>query len=521
MSKRFLISMFTGVSIVAVLILAATPAAAQGSGVPPREQWARDFNGVWSPAGAMQDMSVNLLPGEEISLTRFAAEQYLKVDEADSPAYRCEPYGPTRMMSSALPFQIFMSPQAIGMVFEHIDYRIIYMDGRPHPADAVDYPMWQGHSIGRWEGDELVVDTVGMREESWLDSFGLQHSAQLHIVERYRKTSPDTYVWTATIEDPVYFTKPFKYQFNVSRVDYEVLPDRCEDTPPDEKYTTRRRGLIGGKHFNPPTFPTGMSRVRADGAKQNREVTGGNILFAATAGPRRQAGVKTQFEEDTIPTSRGDLKITPVAKSSVMFNFDGKVVYVDPVAEFADYSRLPKADLILITHFESDHLDPETIQLLTKNGTELVVCPHCWKDLPNGRIMINGETQTIAGFRIEAIPAYNIKGRGGNGKPVTPKGTANGYIITFADKRVYVAGQTEDTPEVKALQNIDVAFLPVNNTGFGVQLNTMNHAMFVDTVRTMRPKIVFPYNFGNNDPATLGGLVRGEQGIEVRIRDMK
>ena len=134
--------------------------------------------------------------------------------------------------------------------------------------------------------------------------------------------------------------------------------------------------------------------------------------------------------------------------------------------------------------------------------------------------MINGETQTVAGLTIEAVPAYNIKGRGGNGKPLTVKGTANGYVVTFGDKRVYVASQTENVPEVKALRNIDAAFLPVNNTGFGAQLSTMNHEMFIDTVKTMRPKIVFPYNFGNNDPQKLAGLVAGEQGIEVRVRKM-
>jgi len=482
-----------------------------------RARWVRDFNGVWSPVGAQQDMSVNLLPGEEISLTRFGAEQYLKVDESDSPAYKCEPYGPTRMMSSALPFQVFETPDAIGMVFEHVDYRIIYMDGRPHPEDILDYPLWAGHSIGRWEGDTLVVDTIGMREESWLDSFGLQHSGQLHVVERYRKTSPESYIWTVTVEDPVYFTKPFTYAFNVSRADYPVLPDRCEDTPPDQKYTTRKHGLVGAKHRIPPTFPAGMSRVRADGAKQGSEVAG-NILFARRA--RRTEAPKTQFEEDVIPTSRGDLKITSLAKSSVMFTFEGKVIYVDPVAQFADYSRLPKADLILITNDESDHLDTKTIELLSKNGTALVVCPFCSIDLPTGTIMINGETQTVAGLRIEAVAAYNIKGRGGNGKPFTVKGTANGYVVTFGDKRVYVASQTENVPEVKALRNIDVAFLPVNNTGFGAQLNTMNHEMFADTVKAMRPKIVFPYNYGNNDPQTLAQLVAGEQGIEVRVRKM-
>ena len=193
----------------------ATPQA-QGSAAAAKAKWAHDFNGVWSPVAAQQDISANLLPGEEISLTRFGAEQYNKIDEADSPAYRCEPYGPTRIMSSALPFRIFQQDKVIGMVFEHIDYRLIYMNGK-HPDDIVDYPEWEGHSIGSWDGDTLVVDTIGMREESWLDSLGLQHSGKLHMVERYTKTSPDTYIWKVTVDDPVYFTKPFTYAFNVER----------------------------------------------------------------------------------------------------------------------------------------------------------------------------------------------------------------------------------------------------------------------------------------------------------------
>ena len=132
-------------------------------------------------------------------------------------------------MSSALPFMIFQQDDIIGMIFEHIDYRIIYMNGK-HPDDIVDYPEWEGHSVGRWEGDTLVVDTIGMREESWLNSNGLQHSGKLHMVERYKKTSPDTYIWKVTVEDPVYFTKPFTYAFNVERDEYRIVPDRCADT---------------------------------------------------------------------------------------------------------------------------------------------------------------------------------------------------------------------------------------------------------------------------------------------------
>ena len=257
MRNRFLISMLMAATLFGMLFMA--PSAASGQANNPnspenRAKWVRDFNGVWSPAGAEQDITANLLPGEEIQLTVFGAEQYNKIDEADSPAYRCEPYGPTRMMSSALPFQFFQTPEAIGIVFEHIDFRIIYMNGK-HPDDAENYPDWEGHSIGRWDGDVLVVDTVGARDDTWLDSYGLQHSVKLHLVERFKKTSPDTYIWQVTVDDPVYYKKPFTYAFNIARVEDRVMPDRCADTDPESFSAKRVRGLVGAKHLVTPTFP--------------------------------------------------------------------------------------------------------------------------------------------------------------------------------------------------------------------------------------------------------------------------
>ena len=259
MIKHFSLWMFGAVSIICMSFLTPIPVAAQIKDIAAaKAKWARDFNGVWSPVGGT-DITANLLPGEEISLTPFGAEQYNKIDEGDSPAYDCLPYGPTRIMSSALPFMIFQQDDTIGMVFEHIDYRIVYMNGK-HPDDIVDYPEWEGHSIGRWEGDTLVVDTIGMREESWLDSGGLQHSGKMHMVERYTKTGPDSYIWKVTIEDPVYFTKPFTYAFNVERDEFRIVPDRCEDTPSVEKYN-RIRGKIGPEHAVRPTFPPGVART--------------------------------------------------------------------------------------------------------------------------------------------------------------------------------------------------------------------------------------------------------------------
>lgn len=246
------------------------------------------------------------------------------------------------------------------------------------------------------------------------------------------------------------------------------------------------------------------------------------VVPANTGRVRRVAAPpKTKFEEDVIKTSRGDLKITSVGHASLMFTFGGKVIHVDPVAQFADFSLLPKADLILVAHEDADHEDPKTVKMLSTDKTTLIVCPHCSLDLPAGRIMINGEFDTIAGFKIEAVPAYNILGRGGNGKPYTPRNSANGYIITFGDKRVYVAGVTEVTPEMKALKAIDVAFLPLNDSGRGIALRTMNPKMFVEAITALRPEILFPYNYGTNDPKAIAELVKDQPAIDTRIRDMK
>ncbi len=518
MIRRFFISIITVATVVGMLLLAPSPAAAQNSAAPDKAKWAKDFNGEWSSTGVGGGNQL-MLPGQEVSLTKFGAEQYNKIDEADSPAYKCEPYGPTRIMTSALPFRIFQQDQqnVIGIIFEHVDYRIIYMNGK-HPDDIVDYPEWEGNSVGYWDGNTLVVDTIGMRPESWLDSFGLQHSEKMHMIERFTKTSPDTFVWVVTIDDPVYFTKPWTYANNFERDEYRIVPDRCEDTAPDEKYVMTH-GKAGPTRTPPPTFPADVPRTYIGADKQRPSVFGG--------ASRADGAKKTKFEEDTIKTAHGDLKITSIADYSLMFSYNGKVIYVDPVGRFADYSQLPKADAILITHVGTDHIDPATVKLLSTDKTSVVVCPHCWMYLMDSTIMINGESKTIAGSRIEATPAYNIKGQLGNGKPNTGKGTANGYVITFGDKRVYVAGETENVPEVKAQKHIDVAFLPVNNVavadaaGGGAALKTMTPTMFAGVVKDMQPKIVFPYAYGNNDPKSLMALLKDDQGVDVRVRDMK
>jgi L-ascorbate metabolism protein UlaG (beta-lactamase superfamily) len=220
------------------------------------------------------------------------------------------------------------------------------------------------------------------------------------------------------------------------------------------------------------------------------------------------------FEEDIIKTSEGDLKITFIGHASVMFTFNGKIIHVDPVFREADYNKMPEADLILITHEHGDHFDLEAIETLRTEDTKIILTKICAGKVADGIIMENGSIKTIGGFTIEAVPAYNIVHKRKNGNPYHPKGVGNGYIITFGDKRVYLAGDTENTPEMKELKNIDIAFLPMNVP------YTMTPEMVADAATTFKPKILYPYHFSNTDTSIILELLKGEEDIEVRIRDM-
>jgi len=239
-----------------------------------------------------------------------------------------------------------------------------------------------------------------------------------------------------------------------------------------------------------------------------------SVLFAAAPLVAQQPPER-QFQEDVIATSAGDLTITFIGHGTLMFQHGGKVVHVDPVAREADYSVLPKADLILVTHEHGDHLDTAVVQRLRQAGTAVVVSPSCEGRVPGATVMQNGEARDVVGFRVEAVPAYNVVHMRPGGLPYHPRGNGNGYVISFADVRVYVAGDSENTPEMKALRDIAVAFLPMNLPF------TMTPEMVADAARSIRPRILYPYHFGQTDPQALVRLLSGEAGIEVRVREMR
>ncbi len=221
------------------------------------------------------------------------------------------------------------------------------------------------------------------------------------------------------------------------------------------------------------------------------------------------------FETDTIPTSKEDLRITFIGHGTLMFEFNEMVIHVDPVSRYADYSRLPKADLILVTHEHGDHLDKASIDKITTDGSALLLTDACARKIQSGVVMNNGDVKNIKGLKIEAVPAYNIVHMRKKGQPFHPKGAGNGYVITFGDKRVYVAGDTENVPEMARLAGVDCAFLPMNVP------YTMTPEMAADAARMLKPKILYPYHFGDTDTSKLVELLKDMRDIEIRIRKMK
>ncbi len=220
------------------------------------------------------------------------------------------------------------------------------------------------------------------------------------------------------------------------------------------------------------------------------------------------------FPKDSFPPAPLELTITFVAHSTFWMTYGNTVIHVDPVSQYADYSALPKADIVLVTHEHSDHLDPEAIRAVRKETTTVIVASKCAGRVPGAVVLHNDDSKSVNGIRIEAVPAYNVKHMRAPGSPFHPRGSGNGYVLTLGERKVYVAGDTENTREMKALKGIDIAFLPMNLP------YTMTPEMVSDAAAAFRPKILYPYHFGDTDTSRIQALLASEKDIEVRIRPM-
>ena len=221
MKNRILLSVFAVASLFAAVVLFAGSVMAQGKAPAPKvgAWWYRgtpqpagkppDLTGVWF-GGSSADLSKATLPGQEMILTPYGAQRYKTVDHAKDPNTRCLPPGPARMIMMIHPAMVIQRDDVITILSESQRvFRLIYTDGRGHPEDINDYPEYMGSSIGKWEGDTLVVDTVSVKDNTWLDTSGHEHSDKLKMTERFRLADPNTLEHVVTYDDPVFFVKPF------------------------------------------------------------------------------------------------------------------------------------------------------------------------------------------------------------------------------------------------------------------------------------------------------------------------
>jgi len=216
-------------------------------------------------------------------------------------------------------------------------------------------------------------------------------------------------------------------------------------------------------------------------------------------------------QTQTFTTSAGDVKITPLYHASTLIQAGGKTIYIDP-AKPAKLTGLPKADLILISHIHGDHFDPDSLATLSQPSTQILAPASVVAKYPAAKPIANDQTRQWNQWTIEAVPAYNLTRGPAPGELYHPKGRDNGYILTYGGKRFYFSADTEGVPEMRALKNIEVAFVCMNLP------YTMTSEEAADAVRAFHPAIVIPYHYRNSDLNVFKQRLAGT-GIEVRLLD--
>ncbi len=207
------------------------------------------------------------------------------------------------------------------------------------------------------------------------------------------------------------------------------------------------------------------------------------------------------------------LRITFIKHASLLFEFQNKTIYIDPVSSYGDYSKFPKADLILVTHEHQDHLDPVAIGLLEKPGTIILANENSCKILKKGHVLTNGESYHFDNLiGVFAVPAYNTTP---DHLKFHPPGRDNGYVLTIGDSRIYLSGDTENIPEMKDLKDIDIAFISVN------QPYTMTIPEAVDAAKKISPEILYPYHLTNTDVNKLENELKNIPGVDVMMRPLQ
>jgi L-ascorbate metabolism protein UlaG (beta-lactamase superfamily) len=234
------------------------------------------------------------------------------------------------------------------------------------------------------------------------------------------------------------------------------------------------------------------------------------VLAAFSSHPPEE--FSTDVDTYNGPLVEGTVKITPIQHASLTIEAVGKIIYVDPAE--GNFDGLRPADIILITDIHPDHLAPKIIEKLKKPNTIIIAPEAVAKTVPGVTVLRHGEskvidTHALGEWKIQALPMYNLKPNA-QGQIMHEKGRGNGYIVTYGELRIYIAGDTDGIPEMRALKNIDVAFIPMNPP------YTMSPQEAADAVRAFHPKVVYPYHYRGSDPKVFAAALQGS-GIDVRI----
>jgi L-ascorbate metabolism protein UlaG (beta-lactamase superfamily) len=279
-----------------------------------------------------------------------------------------------------------------------------------------------------------------------------------------------------------------------------MVNKRFAETP-YKKHTRLRRRL-------PVFMLIIVSSIMASCAPQTTQ----NQTATPAPTPAASAASPTPAQQTTPEKAElmeGDVRIKPITHASFELEYKGKVIHVDPTSA-GNYEGTKQADLILVTDIHQDHLDPAAISRVRKAGAPVVAPAAAAPKIENPTVIANGESKTIAGIQVEAVPMYNLQRGPAAGQLFHTKGRGNGYILTLGTKRIYIAGDTECTPEMRALKNIDIAFIPMNLP------YTMPPGEAAECVKAFKPRVVYPYHYRGQNPEEFKAALAGEK-IEVRL----
>ena len=245
------------------------------------------------------------------------------------------------------------------------------------------------------------------------------------------------------------------------------------------------------------------------------KTTRSSIVFAVAMFGGLTGVATAQITGDAVATSRGDLVIHPIDHATFVMGWNGKAIYIDPVGGGERFAGLPTPDLILVTDIHGDHLNVETLSAIVTPETRIVAPAAVADRLPASLMgqttaLANGETRRFDGIGVEGVGMYNLTEER---LRYHDKGRGNGYVVTMGGTRIYIAGDTEDVPEMRALQNIDIAFVPMNLP------YTMTEEQAARGVNAFDPDVVYPYHYQGSDVEKFKALVEAAGGnTEVRLR---